>query len=183
MFGASVTNSTIRRDTATILGQAPCFSSGAGGFQFSQAADPATYSNTVNNLTATATADDTIAMFNENGNAGTTLYPQSSIGSTTIIDADNRSINLYNDPNMTSLTVTATTTNTCPPSNTVTSHAYTSHGPGWLPVAISPATMTIIDTEGHCDPCQIQCPVTLTGVNNGLAFDATGLGNAPVPGP
>jgi hypothetical protein len=167
IIGASVTRSTILRGPAISNGQAPCFSAGAGGFQFGQPNDPATWGNVVSGVTATATADDTVAMFNDNG-TGTTLYPPSSITTTTITDADNRSINLDNHSAKTHLYVTpsrhnpacAITTNTVrvntynPPPNTQ---------PPWYPVTISTPTQNTITNTGHCDPCQIQCPITVTG--------------------
>jgi hypothetical protein len=149
IFGASVIRSTIERDPAFPGGQAPCFSAGAGGLQFGKTGDP-------------ATADDSIAMFDENGTHPFSNYPTSSIMTTMITDADNRSINLDNDEAITHLTLTTTGSNTlCSIPNSVMVDQYSSA----QPVNISSFVEAYITNYGSCDPCQIYCPVTVTKTN------------------
>ncbi len=105
--GAQVLGSSFVRDGTTYAGgQYPCFAVQSGGLQFSQPGDPATYGNLVDNFTATATGDDSVAMFNDVGGTampGGGTYPQSRITNSTITNADQHPIRLYNNYSITNL--------------------------------------------------------------------------------
>jgi hypothetical protein len=105
--GAQVLSSSFVRDSTTYSGgQLPCFSVQSGGLQFSQPGDPATYGNLVDHFTATATGDDSVAMFNDIGGTampGGGTYPRSRITNSTITNADQHPIRLYNNYSMTNL--------------------------------------------------------------------------------
>lgn len=105
--GAQILNGSIARDTTTFSGgQLPCYSSNSGGPQFSQPNETVTYGNTIYNFTATATSDDSLAIFNDVGgkaNPSGGVYPITTVSSSTITSADGHPIRLYNNSTITNI--------------------------------------------------------------------------------
>jgi hypothetical protein len=153
----SVLNSAILRDpTFYPNGQLPCYGSGGGGLQFNpsqKGGNPTaiTYGNLVQGFSATGTADDSIAFYNDVG--GSTAYaspafPQSSIGSSTITSPDGHPIRLANDYTVTKIPdntdINELDSGTCP----ITSP----QGLTGSPVCVDPNTQNqILSSAANCD--------------------------------
>ncbi|MEJ0049419.1 MAG: hypothetical protein WDN04_27445 [Rhodospirillales bacterium] len=139
-YGAQVYNSTIRRGPA-VRGQLPCLSTQSGGMEFGSPTDPPIYGNIVFGLTAEATGDDSIAMFNDIGGAPTGrggTYPQSVIAQSSIGNSFARDILLTNAQQYSGMA-------------------------GNSRVAVDAFTQSHIAEAGHCDPLVLgngNCPVT-----------------------
>jgi hypothetical protein len=92
----SIMDSSIIRDTTTYpSNQLPCYGSGAGGPQIGQLGDPVTFGNVISNFTANATADDSVAVYNDIG--GTGGKAQSNITNSTFFSPDGHPIRLANN--------------------------------------------------------------------------------------
>jgi hypothetical protein len=91
-----IIDSAIQRDASTYKnGQLPCYGSGAGGPQFSQPVGHTTYGNRVMHFTAVATADDSLAFYNDIG--GANGKAQSYVKLSTFVSPQGHPIRLYND--------------------------------------------------------------------------------------
>ena len=134
--GAQIYNSTIARGPA-IGGVTPCLSTQAGGIQIGQPHDPPIWGNAIYNLRAEATADDTVAIFNDiGGTRGTSgvYYPQSWVRQSSLLNSFGRDLKLYND------------------------HAFSGLA-GNSPVLVDAQTQEAISEAGACDPLLGSCPV------------------------
>jgi hypothetical protein len=148
--GAQILGSSISRDPTTYSGgQLPCYSSESGGPQFSQLNDPApTYGNQIISFSAVATADDSIAMYNDVGGSpnGSSTYPQSNIKTSTITSADGHPIRLSNNSSITMLNDV-----TNPHELDAGNCPYSPTGTG-SPVCVDSTTTNVItSTTANCD--------------------------------
>jgi hypothetical protein len=115
-----------------------CLSTQAGGLQFGQPADGPVFGNVVYDVSAEATGDDTVAVFNDVGGTkmpGGGLFPRTVIANSHIGNAFARNIFLFND------------------------HAYSGMS-GASPVVVDAETQSYIVESGHCDSLVFpECPV------------------------
>jgi hypothetical protein len=144
-----INNSSIMRDTTTYPGNhLACFGSQNGGPQFSQPTDTYTWGNQINNFTAQATADDSIAMYNDVGGTpyGSTTYSLSTVSNSTITNTDQHPIRLSNNQTITGI-ADNTNTNLLDTGNCPFSTANTGS-----PVCVDSTTQSIIlSTVANCD--------------------------------
>jgi hypothetical protein len=156
--GAQVYDSQLQPNV--IGGTLACLSQ-SGGLQFGQPGDPPIYGNVVRGLTATSTADDSVAMFNDIGTGVT----QSVIEQSSITGSNARFILLTEDPSR-----ILTTNPDCPGIGTATGQTEPHSKPATLLPCASPVLVDYFTrqhimgcdplvTPSQVNPSASQCPV------------------------
>jgi hypothetical protein len=173
---SQVTNASINRDTLAYASQTstvgtstfpvmPCYGSVNGGPQFSLDGEAATYGNTVDSFSSDATADDSLAFYNDvggftlSGGATTicmsTVCAQSNVTSSTIKNADQHPIRLKNNSAITSISDTT--------AGSLDSGNCTLYSPvNGSPVCVDTATSNFITSSiANCDTFALgaKCPI------------------------
>jgi hypothetical protein len=170
----SILNSAIVRDPSIYPnGQLPCYGSGSGGPQFNPAqngmggnANAITYGNLVQNFSATGTADDSIAFYNDvGGYTDSATQPRSNVESSTIVSPDGHPIRLSNQESVTGIPDNPVDTEldigTCP-------LPVGAGGATGSPVCVDQATQQqILSSAANCDTYFWNYPIASGGWGTG----------------
>jgi hypothetical protein len=173
---SQVTTADIKRDTIAYASQTitsgsvtaavmPCYGSVNGGPQFSLNNEAPTYGNTVNNFYSDATADDSLAIYNDVGGytlsssyttiCSATVCAQSNVTSSTIKNAAQHPIRLKNNSTITSISDTTP--------GSLDSGNCTLYTPvNGSPVCVDTATSNFITSSvANCDTYALggKCPI------------------------